>query len=187
MVGEIRDAETAKIAVNASLTGHLVLSTLHTNSAAGAIPRLLDLGVEVKVLPDALTVSMAQRLLRRLCKECKKEYQPDGKELGIIKESLEHIPEDMKGGVPPLEGLALYRADGCDKCNHTGYKGREGIFEAVLMDERVTEAVLQRPSEHDIWRAAEGQGLPRMKEHGILKVIEGITSLEELGRVIDLG
>jgi type IV pilus assembly protein PilB len=175
MVGEIRDLETAKIAMNAALTGHLVLSTLHTNDAAGTIPRLIDLGVNPNIIAPAINVSMAQRLVRKLCNNCKEKYEPKKEELEIIKKYK-----------PAAEGKYLYRARGCDACNNIGYKGRIGIFEAILIDEKMEDLILQNPSEKDILQTAKDQGILNMQEDGILKVLDGITSLEELQRVVEL-
>ncbi len=185
MVGEIRDQETAKIAVQSSLTGHMVFSTLHTNTAAGAVPRLIDLGADAKILGDAITVVMAQRLIRRLCTHCMQKDEPSAEDLEIIKKIVDSMPKLYKDAVD-FEHANFKKAVGCDKCNNTGYSGREGIFEIVLVDAEVSKAILNAPSEADIWEASKHQGLPRMKEHGIVKAIAGITSIEEVKRVVDL-
>lgn len=184
MVGEIRDSETAGVAVNASLTGHLVLSTLHTNNAAGAFPRLLDLKVNPKVISSALNVSIAQRLVRRLCPSCKKEEKLEGKE----KEMVEKIIGDIQNSIY-LEGIQrenVWKAVGCPDCSGLGFKGRIGVFEAVLMDGEVEQAVIKNPSERDIREAARNQKLLTMVEDGIIKVLSGVTTFGELDRVIDL-
>lgn len=184
MVGEIRDSETAGVAVNASLTGHLVLSTLHTNNAAGAFPRLLDLKVNPKVISSALNVSIAQRLVRRLCPSCKKEEKLEGKE----KEMVEKIIGDIQNPIY-LEGIQrenIWKAVGCSDCSGLGFKGRIGVFEAVLMDGEVEQAVIKNPSERDIREAARNQKLLTMVEDGIIKVLSGVTTFGELDRVIDL-
>jgi type IV pilus assembly protein PilB len=182
MVGEIRDGETAEIAVNAALTGHLVFSTLHTNNAAGAFPRLIDLGVNPKVISSAVTVAIAQRLVRKLCQRCRKKYQPPAEEKAVLERIIGNIfDEKYKTTVKEI-----YRAGECDACNHTGYKGRIGIFEAILIDKNVEEVVLQNPSDRDIMEAARPQGILSMVEDGVLKVLSGITSLEELKRVVSL-
>jgi len=178
MVGEIRDVETAKIAINSALTGHLVLSTLHTNNAAGTIPRLIDLGVNPNVIAPALNVSMAQRLVRKLCNNCKEKYEATEDEKNILKKFIP--PEKLP------EKVFLWRAKGCDQCNNFGYKGRIGVFEAILIDEKLEKLILQKPGETEIMEAAKTQGIPNMQEDGIRKVLEGITSLDELGRVIEL-
>ncbi|MBU6426649.1 GspE/PulE family protein [Patescibacteria group bacterium] len=183
MVGEIRDNETANIALNSALTGHLVFSTLHTNDAAGTFPRLVDLGVNSTIIPSALRVSMAQRLVRRLCDHCKKEKPVEGESKREIDLTIESIED--KSLVPP-EHSRMWTAVGCDKCNHTGYKGRIGIYEAILMNEQIERSIQSGASNRDIWLAAKGQGILTMKQDGILKVLAGITSFEELQRVIAL-
>jgi len=184
MVGEIRDTETAEVAVNAALTGHLVLSTLHTNNAAGSFPRLLDLGVNPKVISSALNISIAQRLVRKLCEHCKKEVPLDEKNKILIDKSLSKISDESY-----LEGVQkdhLWEPVGCQECNFSGYKGRIGVYEAILIDSAIEKAVINNPSERDINEASRSQGLLKLEEDGILKVLRGITSLSELGRVLDL-
>ncbi|KKS77481.1 MAG: hypothetical protein UV50_C0005G0036 [Parcubacteria group bacterium GW2011_GWB1_42_9] len=185
MVGEIRDSETAKIAINSALTGHLVFSTLHTNNAAGAIPRFIDLGVNSKVLSSSLTLSIAQRLVRKLCDQCKKKVAPEPE----TKKFLEQVVESIKARrsdiqVPPV--TKIYEPVGCPTCNGTGYKGREGIFEAILMDEAIGKVANENPDEREIRLAARPQGILEMRQDGILKVLSGRTSITELGRVVDL-
>lgn len=184
MVGEIRDSETAGVAVNAALTGHLVFSTLHTNNAAGSFPRLLDLGVNPKVMSSAINVSLAQRLIRTLCESCKKEVPIDGDDRKIVGEILEHIPD--KSYLDGIEGTRMWIPVGCSECNGLGYKGRTGVYEAILVDNRIEEAIITNPSERDIRKAAREQRLLTIREDGILKVLRGQTSLEELGRVVDI-
>jgi type IV pilus assembly protein PilB len=183
MVGEIRDNETAEIAVNSALTGHLVFSTLHTNDAAGTFPRLNELGVNSGTLPSALRISMAQRLLRRLCSHCKKSVVVEGEAQKNIEETLATI-EDKS--LIPSDKNNMWVAVGCDQCNKTGYKGRIGVYEAILMNEKVEQAVQSGASDRDIWIAAQGQGLLTMKQDGVIKVLQGVTTLEELDRVISL-
>jgi type IV pilus assembly protein PilB len=183
MVGEIRDNETAEVAVNASLTGHLVLSTLHTNNAAGAFPRLIDLGVNPKVISSALTVSIAQRLVRKLCDKCKKEVPLEGENKTLVDSILSKVTDPAY-----LEGVQkekIYQPVGCDHC-HEGFKGRIGIFEAILVDNAIEKTVINNPSERDIRDAAKPQNQLTLAEDGILKVLSGITSLDELERVVDL-
>jgi type II secretory ATPase GspE/PulE/Tfp pilus assembly ATPase PilB-like protein len=183
MIGEIRDNETADIAVNSALTGHLVFSTLHTNDAAGTYPRLIDLGLNAKILTSAIRVAMAQRLLRVLCPNCKKEVPLEGDaqaEMETVIASIEdksYVPEDRSH---------MWVAVGCPQCNNTGYKGRVGIYEAILTDKKIEDAVEMNPSEREIWAAAAGQGILTMKQDGMLKILEGKTSLAELERVISL-
>jgi len=185
LVGEIRDAETAKIAVQSSLTGHLVFSSLHTNNAEGAIPRLIDLGVNSKIITSALTLSIAQRLLRKLCQDCKKVYEPSASEKKLIDDVLVSAKKKRPDLVPE-KWDTIYEAVGCDKCHKTGYKGREGIFEAIVMDDAVAEAAIKNPSEKEIKIAAIPQGILDMRQDGILKVVAGKTTMSELSRIIDL-
>ncbi len=187
MVGEIRDKETAKIAINASLTGHLVFSTLHTNNAAGTIPRLIDLDVNPKIIDSALNLAMAQRLLRNLCRACKQESTPTAEEQKLIDGVVASIKE-KRPDLAPTQTSKIWRAaeSGCAACNHTGYKGRQGIFEAVLIDELVAPLLLSNPSEREIKIAAKGQRILDMRQDGMLKVLAGETALEELARVVDI-
>jgi type II secretory ATPase GspE/PulE/Tfp pilus assembly ATPase PilB-like protein len=183
MIGEIRDNETADIAINSALTGHLVFSTIHTNDAAGTFPRLIDLGANPTIIPSALRVSMAQRLVRRLCPVCRKEAVIEGDVKKELEATLAGI-EDVS--VIPTDRTKMWVSVGCDKCNHTGYKGRIGIYEAILMNETVEKAVQMSSSDRDIWISAKGQGILTMKQDGVLKILAGITSYDELERVITL-
>ncbi len=182
MVGEIRDRETAEIAVDAALTGHLVFSTLHTNNAAGSFPRLIDLGVNSKTMSSAINVSMAQRLVRKLCSDCKKEIPLEG----AAKTMVDKIIATMADKSAISNTSKIWTAVGCDVCNHTGYKGRLGIYEAILMNGVIESVVRENPSDREIQKAASSQGIPTMKQDGVTKLLSGITSLEELTRVIDL-
>ena len=182
MVGEIRDREVAETAVHAAQTGHLVFSTLHTNSAVGAFPRLIDLGVDYRMIGTSVNIILAQRLVRRLCQHCKKEKQASEEEMKIINKVLRTHPAP-----PPMPNpLMIYEPSGCEKCNHSGYKGRKAVFEAIRVDEAVEEAVVRDPREHIILEAAQPQGIPTMAEDGIEQVIVGVTSMSELRRVVDL-
>lgn len=183
MIGEIRDGETAKVAINAALTGHMVFSTLHTNTAAGAIPRLIDIGVTPKIIGSSLTVTLAQRLARKLCVECKKEDTPTEREKKIINEVALLIKEKT-GAIVQTE--KVWRAVGCEKCNKTGYKGRVGVFEAVLMDADIEALLDTIPSEREIREVAKKQGILNMREDGIEKILAGVTSFDEVERVVDL-
>ena len=165
MVGEIRDRETAEIAVQASLTGHLVLSTLHTNSAIGSVSRLVDMGVEPFLLASSLLGVLAQRLVRVLCPDCKEAHLVSGAELGLNDNEVK-----------------VYRAVGCDRCHQQGYKGRTGIYELVIFDETLKTMVHTGGSEQDMVRHARSHG-PSIRDDGIRKVLEGVTSLEEVLRV----
>lgn len=184
MVGEIRDNETAEVAVNAALTGHLVLSTLHTNNAAGSFPRLLDLGVNPKVVSSALNITIAQRLVRTLCPKCRKEIPLEGKNKEMIDKALAGITDPSY--LENVQRDHVYEPVGCDQCNKSGFKGRIGVFEAILVDDNIEKAVIQNPSERDITTASRSQNLLSLTEDGVLKVLSGITSLSELGRVLDL-
>jgi len=184
MVGEIRDQETAEIAINSALTGHLVFSTLHTNTAAGTFPRLIDLGVNPKIISSALNLAMAQRLVRVLCPECKKQIALEGENKKTIDKVLDSIVDKTY-----LDGVDLthvWQAVGCSKCNQLGYKSRLGIYEAIMMDENIENVVKDNPSEREIQKAALPQNILSLKQDGILKVLQGITTLEELQRVVDI-
>lgn len=184
MIGEIRDRETAEIAVNSALTGHLVFSTLHTNNAAGSFPRLIDLGVNSKVITSAINIAMAQRLVRKLCVACKKKADLNERDKNIIKETIESIKDKSY-----LNGIDIQNAHekvGCPECNFTGFKGRTGIYEAIITDEKIEEVVQGNPSEREINTASVEQNILNMKQDGVIKILQGITSLDELSRVIDL-
>lgn len=182
MVGEIRDSEVAETTIHAAQTGHLVFSTLHTNSAVGAFPRLIDIGVDPRLIGSSVNVIIGQRLVRKLCSYCKKAYQPSEREIALIQKILRTHPN------PPAFDASqpIYQPEGCEQCNFSGYKGRQGVYEAILMDEKVEEAVINDPREHMILEASLSQGIPSMSEDGIEKVVLGITSIEELERVVDL-
>lgn len=183
MVGEIRDDETADIAINSALTGHLVFSTLHTNSAAGAFPRLIDLHVNPKVITSAVTVAMAQRLVRRLCTFCKKEVNIDGEAKTEIEKTLAAIEDKSQ---IPENTTKMWAPVGCPKCNNTGHKGRIGIYEAIRIDQKIEDAVEANPSEREIIAAAKGQGIMNMEQDGVIKILQGITDLDELKRVVEV-
>jgi type II secretory ATPase GspE/PulE/Tfp pilus assembly ATPase PilB-like protein len=190
MVGEIRDTETATVAVNSALTGHLVFSTLHTNNAAGTIPRLLDLGVKPGILASALTVSIAQRLIRRLCPYCKVPSQLSSDDESLMREILAHaerIGKDLSPYKLTSDGpLAAYEARGCDKCNGSGFKGRVGLYEAIMTDDVIADLMAKSPTEKDIKRAADKQLNFTLTEDAVIKVATGITALSEVTTVIDL-
>jgi type IV pilus assembly protein PilB len=190
MVGEIRDSETAKIAVESALTGHLVFSTLHTNNAAGVIPRLIDLDVNPKILVSALSLSIAQRLVRKLCANCKKEVAITEEQMKVVNKVIENAKAYKKDfgnyGVDMSSPFKIYGAVGCPECNGTGYKGRIGIFEAIHNDENIEKIIPQNPSEREIKEVAQNQGSLDMREDGIVKILKGITSYEEVSSVVDL-
>ena len=182
MVGEIRDAETAEIAIQAALTGHLVFSTLHTNNASGAIPRLLHLKVNPRLIAPSINAVIAQRLVRCLCEHCKEEYIPAPETIEKIKKVLAEIPKNNAIEIPK-EVKALHRSKGCQKCNFIGYSGRIGVFELFTITPSVEKIILGDTSSSKIMAAAREEGMITMKEDGILKALDGITSLEEIGRV----
>ena len=171
MVGEIRDHETARIAIEAALTGHLVLSTLHTNDAPGAISRLTEMGIEPFLISSAIDCVQAQRLARRLCPKCKEPYTPD-------KELLDAM------GVDSGEPVTLYRPKGCDKCNNTGYKGRVGLYEVMLMSPAIEQLTVERATADAIKKVACAEGMTTLREDGVAKVLKGMTSYEEVLRVV---
>jgi len=184
MVGEIRDAETATTAVNAALTGHLVLSTLHTNNAAGTFPRLLDLGINPKVISSAVNIALAQRLVRKLCSNCKKEVPLDGEKKKLFDKVLDGIVD--KSYLEKIQREKIWEPVGCPECNNSGFIDRLNIFEAILVDDKIEKVVIQNPSERDIEAVARDQGLLNLVEDGFLKILSGLTSLDELRRVVDL-
>jgi type II secretory ATPase GspE/PulE/Tfp pilus assembly ATPase PilB-like protein len=182
MVGEIRDKETAELAVHAALTGHLVLSTLHTNNAIGVIPRLIDLGVSPFLIPYSLSIAIAQRLVRRLCENCKREVKPKREIRDLILSEIEKLPEEEKKGLKIPYNFKIYEAVGCDECHHVGFSGRIGIFEVLEMTKNLEEIILKEPSESKIEEEAKRQGMITMRQDGILKVLKGITTIEEVLR-----
>jgi type IV pilus assembly protein PilB len=184
MVGEIRDAETADLAINASLTGHLVFSTLHTNDAAGVPPRMLDMGVEPFLLVSSLTCVVGQRVLRKVCKDCVTET-----------EVPPEMAEEMKATLGPIYGMIedkwkkegkpmmIPKIVGCDKCNNTGYFGRIAIYEVMPMSEKISKLVVEKAAASDIQKQAMSDGMLTMKQDGYVKVLEGVTTMEEVLRV----
>ncbi len=173
MIGEIRDVETAEIAVQAALTGHLVLSTLHTNDAAGTITRLLDMGVEDYLLTSTLTGVAAQRLVRRLCEDCRVQER-------ALPELVEQLGLERYGSGG--ESM-LWRAVGCERCNGTGYRGRTGVMETLVVDDEVRRLILRRAESKELQRAALSAGMVSMYDDGIRKALEGVTTIEEVLRV----
>jgi type IV pilus assembly protein PilB len=176
MVGEIRDAETAKISIESALTGHFVLSSMHTNDAPGAITRLNEMGVEPFLTGSAVSAVLAQRLARKLCPHCCEMYSPSAEELLRNRVSSEVAAAS--------DGAAFYRKRGCPRCGHTGYKGRIGIYQLMVMTEELESLAVGRASREDLERAAIEQGMRTLWDDGLAKVASGVTSLEELGRVL---
>ncbi|MDD5760758.1 MAG: GspE/PulE family protein [Candidatus Pacebacteria bacterium] len=180
MVGEIRDEETAELATHSALTGHLVLSTLHTNNAVGVIPRLMDLGVDAFLIPPSLNLMMSQRLARRLCPDCKKRVVASEKEQQIIEEILSSLPKKEKEELSYEKPYYLYKAKGCPTCNNKGYLGRVGIFEVMKMTPELEQIILSQPSQEKLLLEAKRQGMITLQQDGILKVLEGEVGLEEI-------
>ena len=172
MVGEVRDTETAEITINAALTGHLVLSTLHTNDAPGAITRLLDMGIEPFLIVSSVRGVIAQRLVRRICPECKTEYTPgpDSDERILL-------------GIGPHDPLVLFKGEGCPQCHYTGYQGRLAIHEVMPLLPEMKKLIMQHAPDQEIFALAKKQGTSTIREDGIAKALMGQTTLDELVRV----
>ena len=183
MVGEIRDEETASVAIDSALTGHLVFSTLHTNNAAGAIPRLVDIGINPKIISSALNIAIGQRLVRRLCKFCKEEYILEGKEAEAFNRELPDIKRFRPKLIVPEK---LWRPVGCEKCSFTGFKGRVSIYEGILMDRAIEAILRENPSEREIKEASKPQGILDMRQDGFVKCMSGMTAISEIDRAVGL-
>jgi general secretion pathway protein E/type IV pilus assembly protein PilB len=173
LVGEVRDEETAEMAFRAAMTGHQVYTTLHTNSAVGAIPRLLDIGIVPDIMAGNIIGIVAQRLVRKLCRTCRQSYDPDVKERRLL-------------GITPTEPAALFRSVGCEQCDYQGFRGRVGIMEILKMDGAIDELIARRATAREILTAAKAQGFKTLAEDGIRLVRGGVTALDELMRVVDL-
>ncbi len=186
MVGEIRDEESAALATHAALTGHIVLSTLHTSNAFGVIPRLIDLKVKPFLVPPSLSIILAQRLVKKLCSECKKKVKPSPGIKEMILKEIESFPEQVKSILSVKQKkLETYEAVGCKKCRSTGYAGRIAVFEVLEMTDEFSEIVLKEPSEVKIFEEAKRQGMTTMKQDGMIKVLDGMTTIEEVLRVAE--
>ncbi|NQV90092.1 type II/IV secretion system protein [Candidatus Uhrbacteria bacterium] len=183
MVGEIRDLETAEVAINAALTGHLMLSTLHTNDAAGAIPRFLSMGVKPFLLAPSLNAIIGQRLTRKICEACKEEIVLEADQLAFVKKVSAEIPEASGEVVAPESEWKFFKGKGCTVCNATGYKGRVGIYEILVMSEEIKAALSESISEYQVRELAKQQGMTTMQQDGVLKVLDGMTTVEEIQRV----
>ncbi len=185
MVGEIRDKETAGMAVHAALTGHIVLSTLHTNNAAGAIPRLIDMKIEPFLIASSVNTVVGQRLVRKICPHCRKQYELSNDILNDIRVKIEikKMPKQNQKLIDIKKSIKLYKGTGCDQCNETGYKGRIGIFEVLSVTQTIERLLLKRAPASEIQEKATQEGMITMKQDGILKVLDGITTLEEVWRV----
>ena len=173
LVGEIRDEDTATMAFRAAMTGHQVYSTLHTNSALGAIPRLLDIGIVADILAGNIIGIVAQRLVRRLCKHCKQPHEAQATECKLV-------------GARPDRAPTLYRAVGCDQCDYQGYRGRIAIMELLRLDGELDELIAHRATSRELLKAAVGKGFKTLADDGIRRVLDGSTSVDELMRVVDL-
>jgi type IV pilus assembly protein PilB len=185
MVGEIRDKDTAELATHAALTGHLVLSTLHTNNAIGVIPRLIDMGIEPFLISSSLNVAIGQRLVRKICEYCKEEFKPSLKIEELIKRQLGGIPEDQKKDLNLGGKIKLFRGRGCDECKHSGSSGRIGIYEVLSMTQDLGEIMSSKITENDIAQEAIKQGMITMKQDGIMKALLGLTTIEEVLRTTE--
>jgi type IV pilus assembly protein PilB len=181
MVGEIRDYDTAEMAVHAGLTGHIVLSTLHTNDASGALPRLIDMGIKPYILTNSINAIVAQRLVRRICLKCKRKYKPSKGMLQEIKQIIKTLPASE---IKRVKIGKFYKGSGCDFCNQTGYKGRIGLFEVLTLDDKIKNLILDIATVSEIKKAALRSGMTTMEQDGILKVLKGITTPEEVWRVM---
>jgi len=182
LVGEIRDTETTRLAIQAALTGHLVFSTLHTNDAATAIPRLTDLGGEPFLIASVLSIAMAQRIVRRVCESCKEMYEPPQEIQMNIKEVLGPLlPKEYRSGRP----IQLARGTKCEECNNSGYKGRIGIYEILKTSATINDLILKERPSQEIVAQAQKEGMVLMKQDGYLKALRGVTSLEEVMRVTE--
>jgi len=182
MVGEMRDAETAAIGIEASLTGHLVFSTLHTNSAPETVVRLLDMGLDSYNFANALLGILAQRLIKTLCKSCKVAYHPTLEEFQELRAEYGEEAFD-RSGFDYTDELTLYRAQGCEECSQTGYRGRTGIHELLLCTEEIRRLIIQRAAVEEIREAGLRQGMTTLKQDGIAKVMLGLTDLSQVRKV----
>jgi len=179
MVGEMRDSDSAKLGINAALTGHLVLSTLHTLDVFGVLPRLINLGIEPYLLPAAFSVAVSQRLVRRLCDDCKKKVKISEKVREFLREQLDNLPEEMKREAKLDKALYVWKAVGCKKCNNAGFTGRIGVFEVLEMTDFLADLILTKPSETEIAKEAIRQGMITIRQDALLKALAGVTTLEE--------
>jgi len=185
MVGEIRDEETASLAIHAALTGHIVLSTLHTNNAVGVIPRLVDMGIKPYLISPTLQLAIAQRLVRKLCDNCKKKIEPKPEIKNLILKEIDNFPPEIKKTIKIGKHLTIFGPQGCEKCEKTGFSGRIALFEILLMTDSLADIILKEPSESQILTEAKNQGMITMKQDGIIKVLKGITTIEEVLRVAE--
>ncbi|MCX6720010.1 MAG: GspE/PulE family protein, partial [Candidatus Staskawiczbacteria bacterium] len=185
MVGEIRDEETASLVINAALTGHIVLSTLHTNSSVGVVPRLIDMGVRPFLIPSTLRVVISQRLVRNLCPNCKIKIRPTEKIKSYILAKFKAIPVSGRNEIKIQEPFLIYGAKGCELCGFTGYLGRTGLFEVLSMSDELAALIQDNPLESLIFKTAQKQGMLTMEQEGIIKILKGETTVEEVARATE--
>ncbi len=177
LVGEIRDKETTELAIQASLTGHLVFSTLHTSNAAGTLPRLLDMGAETFLIASTVNAIVGQRIARKICTHCKKQYKPPQQLVKELKTTLGTLMTTKD------EEVMIYKGEGCDYCGHSGYSGRIGIFEVLPVSELIAKLIFTKADSAEIEKQARQEGMITMKQDGYLKVLEGVSSIDEILRV----
>lgn len=181
MVGEIRDRETADIAINAALTGHIVLSSLHTNDASGSLPRLIDMGIEPFLITSSTNAIVGQRLCRKICEKCRKETPIKPEDSQVVEQEIDTLPDPEKSEAKKKK--TFYKGEGCSACNNSGYKGRIGIFEVLGVTEPIRQLTLKRATSAELAIQAKKDGLISMKQDGILKALDGLTTIEEVWRV----
>ncbi|MCA9378825.1 Flp pilus assembly complex ATPase component TadA, partial [Candidatus Dojkabacteria bacterium] len=182
MVGEIRDEETANMAIHSSMTGHLVLSTLHTNDAPGAIPRFIDMGIEPFLLASTLKLAIAQRLVRRLCNDCKQTQEVDKAAEKLIEKQMTELGV-ATDEIDKWKKITLHKPVGCARCGNSGYKGRVGIYEMIQVDDKVRELIVDNVPGHELRKAMIEQGFLPMFINGLRLINDGMTTLEEVMRV----
>lgn len=181
MVGEIRDEETARIAVNAALTGHLVLTTLHTNNAATTLPRLIDMEIKPYLIASTVNLVIAQRLVRKICPECIHSIKLNDAEKGLYGNAIQRFTNEKK-----VDDIVIYEGKGCEACGGTGFSGRVGLFEVLSLDDQIRKLIIQNAASSEISKAARASGMTLMFEDGIKKVLKGLTTLSEVVRITDL-
>ena len=187
MVGEIRDELTANLVTHAALTGHVVLSTVHTINAIGVIPRLIDLGIKPYLISPSLNLIIAQRLVKKLCDKCKKKIEPDKAIKEIILRAIKSLPESTKKDLEISEPLTIFSPVGCLECEQSGFSTRIGLFEVLLMTKQLSKIILETPSKEEISKEAQRQGMITIYQDGILKALKGVTTIEEVFRASDEG